>query len=135
MQGLHHFRELSQRFWVLKPRVWVDERRRVSLVGWCVRTWSGHGRRDVGGKCDGSTGSEALAFHPAFNNHHRLERLHQLPLLLGVRANANTTNHQAPMPLMGQYTILGPGVEEMSRPRVSKSKRTVANGKRAPRLG
>ena len=50
------------------------------------------------------TESEALTVLPAFNNH-RLERLHQLPLLLGVRANANITNHQARVALMGQYTM------------------------------
>src|SRR5258706_15245857 len=51
-----------------------------------------------------------LSRHPAhlllaFNKLHHLEQLHLLHLLLGVRANANSTSHQACIPNMGQCMI------------------------------
>ena len=59
----------------------------------------------------GYRASERLLSQPAhllaFNNLHHREQLHRLPPLLGVRANANMSSHQARIPRVGQRTMTG----------------------------
>ena len=103
-QGLHDLCGLLRRLWVLNLRD-------PGLTGVGGSTWYlvvVCGRRNVGTRHDGSARSEVLAVlesgywapkRSLFDSFHLLvfnyRHIRQLPFLLGIQTNANTTNNRA----------------------------------------